>query len=179
MRHKKDNSVLEISNSAVCFLQDIVHIATKLRNRLLNVLICLTIGHKVASVSHLKMLLNLVSKDVHGLVYSDICPDDRQNFESLKKVMSPRVWNALTENIIDSEATIEYIKMCSDITNSLYSDDLPPLERLFLSWRATYFLRAWRNFVTQTIGLTLENNFITTNAYGCIELNSQSVSHRI
>lgn len=174
MRHNKDNFVMELTDSTIC-LQDILHIATKLRNRLLNLLICLVIGFKVACVSHLKMLLNLVPKDVHGLVYSDICPDDRQNFGSLSKIMDPRVRKALAEHIVDSEATIEYIRICSDITTSLYKVDLPPLERIFLSWRVTYFLRAWRIFITQTEGLTLENNFITTNAYSCIELNSQNL----
>lgn len=175
MRHKTDDSATEMSDPTVCFLQDIVHIATKLRNRLLNSLICLAIGYKVVSVSHLKILLNFVQKDVHGLVYSDICPDDRQNFGSLNKVMDPRVRKALAENIVDSEATIEYIKMCSDITSSLYMDELSPLERIFLSWRATYFLRAWRIYITKTNGFTLENNFLTANAYGCIELNSQNL----
>lgn len=174
MRYKRDVSEAKTFKSTVCYLQDIVHIATKLRNRLLNVLICLSIGYKVASVSHLKMLLNSVPKDMHGLVYSDICPDDRQNFSSLRKIMHPRVRETLIQ-IVDSDATIEYIRICDDITSSLYTDDLPPSDRLYLSWRATYFLRAWRIFITKTRGMTLENNFITPNAYGCIELNSQNL----
>lgn len=174
MWHCQNNSSLNFETT-VCYLQDIVHIATKFRNRLLNLLIALVIGFKVASVSHLKMILHSVPKDVHGLVYSDICPDDRQNFESLKKIMEPKVRRALAENIIDSEATIEYIKICDDITASLYDDELLPLDRLFRLSRSKCFLRAWRIFVTKTHGLNLSTNFITTNAYACVELNADNL----
>lgn len=170
----KNNSLLN-PEIIVCFLQDIVHIATKLRNRLLNLLIALVIGFKVASVSHLKMLINSVPKGVHGLVYSDICPEDRQNFHSLQKIMDPKVGRALAENITDSEATIEYIKICNDITSSLYEDNLSPLDRISRLWRSTYFLRAWKIFVTQTKGLDVSTNFITANSYGCIELNAKNL----
>lgn len=79
-----ENEWFGIIDPTICFLQDIVHIGTKLRNRFLDSVIFLSIGKKVASVAHLKMLINCVPKAVHGLVYSDICPDDRQNYGSLE-----------------------------------------------------------------------------------------------
>lgn len=139
-----NNQWFNHNDGNICFLQDIVHIGTKLRNRLLKLSILLRIGSKVASVSHLKMLLKSVSKDVHGLVYSDICPDDRQYHDSLKKIMQSNVREALIEHIIDSEATIEYIQICSEITSSLYQEDLSPIERIIRIWRTTFFLRVWR-----------------------------------
>lgn len=178
MRHEfKNNSIM--CSPPILFLQDIVHISTKLRNRLLNLLIALMIGNKVASVSHLKMLLNLVPKDIHGLVYSDICPDDRQNFISMEKIMKPKVRDALARHIIGSEGTIEYLRICQEITSSLYENDLPPLVRLYRNWRSTFFIRAWRLFITQTDRLNVNNNFLTTNAYACIELNAQNLEKMI
>lgn len=156
-------------------MQDIVHITAKLRNRLLNSLIVLLIGNKIASISHLKMLINLLPKDTHGLVYSDICPDDRQNYESVKKIMHPNVRTALAQHVIDSEATIEYLQICSEISSSLYDEGLSPLERVFRLWRSTFFLRACRFHIIKTDNLTLENNFITWNAYSCIENNAQNL----
>lgn len=132
-------------DTTICFLQDIVHIGTKLRNRLLSAFAVLLIGNKIASISHLKMLINLVSKDVHGLVYSDICPDDRQNFESLQKIMQPNVRAALEKYIFGSEGTVEFIRICQEIISSLYDDDLTPLDRIYLIWRSTFFLRACRS----------------------------------
>lgn len=164
-------------DAIVCFLQDKVHIGTKLRNRLLNTSAVLLIGNKITSISHLKMLINTVSKDIHGLVYSDICPDDRQNFGSLQKIIQPKVTAALTKHIVDSEGTIEYIRICQEIISSLYDDDLPPLERIFLIWRSTFFLRACRLFITKMTdtNINLTNNFITSNAYLCIELNAENL----
>lgn len=170
-----NNEWLGDSAGDICFLQDIVHIGTKLRNRLLNSLVILLIGNKVASVAHLKMLLNLASKDIHGLTYSDICPDDRQNFGSLKKIMEMRVRDTLKLQVLHSEGTIEFIRMCDEITSSLYDEKLSPTERLLRIWRATYFLRAWRFSITQANGLSIDNNFITANCYACIELNAQNL----
>lgn len=165
------NEWFHIKDSPICFLQDIVHIGTKLRNRLLKTVTVLLIGSKIASVAHLKILINTVPKSVHELVYTDICPDDRQNYSSLKKIMEPKVRTALADFVKDSEATIEYIRICAEITSSLYDDNLSPLERVFNIWRSTFFLRAWRISVQNSLG----QNFLTQNAYSCIELNAKNL----
>lgn len=162
-------------DSTICFLQDVVHVGTKLRNRLLDSVIFLSIGTKMASVAHLKMLINCVPKAVHGLVYSDICPDDRQNYGSLEKIMQPRVREALATHILSSEGTIEYIRICQEITSSLYDDDLSPLERLSRIWRSTFFIRAWRLYTKRSVNLDFDNNFLSRNAYQCIELNAKNL----
>lgn len=168
MRYNFQNNSQMNCFQGLCYLQDIIHIGTKLRNRLLNMLITLVIGTRVASVTHLKMLINVVPKSVHGLVYSDICPDDRQNFDSLDRIMQPKIRDALGQHIIGSEGTIEYIRICSEITASLLEDDMLPLDRIFNLWRSTYFLRAWRLFVEKTNGLDFDCCFITANAYACM-----------
>lgn len=156
-------------------MQDVTHIGTKLRNRLLNLLIALVIGNKVSSVAHLKMLINSVPKSIHGLVYSDICPQDRQNFESLNRIMQPKVREALSKYIMDAEGTIEYIRICYEITSSLQVVNMAPLDRIFYIWRSTFFLRAWRLFIAKTNTLNFDLNFITSNAYACVELNAQNL----
>lgn len=165
------NQWFDSGDSMICYLQDVVHIGTKLRNRLLKLTTVLLIGNKIASVAHLKILINSVPKSIHGLVYSDICPDDRQNFNSLNKLMEPNVRTALTNFVKDSEGTIEFIRICAEVTSSLYDDDLKPLERVFRIWRSTFFLRAWRFSVQNS----LNEHFITQNAYSCIELNAKNL----
>lgn len=170
------NHTFDAIHEIICFLQDIVHIGTKLRNRLLSLIAFLIIGNKIVSISHLKMLINLVSKDEHGLVYSDICPDDRQNFASLLKIMEPKVRAALEKYVVGSEGTIEYIRICHEIVSSLYDDDMDPLDRIFFSCRSTFFLRAWRLHILRTAdNMSLNDNFITSNAYMCIELNTKNL----
>lgn len=162
-------------NRSICYIQDVVHNGLKLRNRLLKPSVLLKIGEKIASLSHLKILLNRVPKDEHGLTYSVICPDDRQNYDSLVRIMQPRVKEALSKYVIGSEATIEYIRICSEVTSSLYEDNLQPIDRLFRLWRSTYFLRAWRLFIGNAETGKISSNFITRNAYACVELNAQNL----
>lgn len=60
-------------------IQDTIHVGTKMRNRLLNPSLTIQLGNFVATTVHLKILLNTLGKDTHGLVQSDIYPQDRQN----------------------------------------------------------------------------------------------------
>lgn len=91
--------------------QDTVHIGAKLRNRMLNSSVVLCMGNKVVSVVHIKLLLKLVPKEIHGLVHSDIMPEDRQNYQSLEKVMQERVLNAMKTNVTDCEGTVILLKI--------------------------------------------------------------------
>lgn len=67
-----DTDVLKSLNyeQSISFLQDLIHVATKLRNRLLKISILLPMGISQVSVKHLKLLVNYVEKEVHGLVFS-------------------------------------------------------------------------------------------------------------
>lgn len=124
----------------MCFIQDSFHVGTKLRNRLLKLGIVIPIGSKIASVSHLKVLINQVSKDIHGLVMKIVCPDDRQNFSSFEKIISEKTIDALSKYVTDSEGTIMYLKLCSNVTLSLIEHDLRLLQRVKRMWSAVYFL---------------------------------------
>lgn len=161
-----------IDISKVAFIQDTIHVGTKLRNRLLAFGNILAMGHKQVSVGHLKILIRNFSKEAHGLIMTDICPEDRQNFESLSKVMEPRVSKLMTENVPDSEATVTYLKICAQITSSFIDCTISPEERIYRIWHALYFLRIWREWILKSSEYTLKNHFITSNAYICIEINA-------
>lgn len=168
----ESNQWFEDQNRNICY---VFHSGLKLRNRLLKPSAVLKIGNKIASLAHLKILVNRIPKNEHGLTYSVICPDDRQNYNSLVRTMDPRVREALSKHVIGSEATIEYIRICSEITSSLYEEKLPLQERLFRLWRSTYFLRAWRYQLASTGTNNINTNFITRNAYACIEINARNL----
>lgn len=110
-------------------------------------------------------------------MYSDICTEDRQNYDSLRKVMEPQVRVALSTHVLNSEGTIEFIHICDEITSSLYNDNSLPLERISRIWRSTFFLRAVRFGIKRKSGngFSLDENFITRNAYQCIELNAKNL----
>lgn len=156
-------------------VQDTIHIGTKLRNRLLNSKKIIQMGNKVVSLDHINSLIEKVPKQIHGLVKSDVRPDDRMNFHSLEKIMDNRVIESLTKNIPDSEATQFYLKMCSNITSSFLCKDLKPIERVYRLWYSAYFFRCWRKWILVSPNHTLKLNFISSNAYACIEVNAQAL----
>lgn len=156
-------------------VQDPTHIGTKLRNKFLNSSISLRIGNQNVTPIHLQMLIETFPKEIHGLVKYDIYPEDRQNFSSLEKIMHPRVIKMLEDHIVDSEATVLYLKLCKNITSSYMQNDLTPIDRIYNIWYAVYVLRCWRKFIEKADNCTLEQNFISRNAYICIEINAQNL----
>lgn len=166
------------------YVQDTIHKVLKLRNKLLKISVHLPMGNKQVSVTHLKLLINNTSKDVHGLVLKDICPDDRQNFRSLEKTMESRVLQALNAKVPDSQATIMYLKLCSYIESAMDDLEMIPIERIRRLWFVVFFLRIWRKWIinssknrNSTTKYTLKDNWITANAYQCIEINCHSIIH--
>lgn len=157
------------------YIQDSVHNATKLRNRLLKPSIVLPLGNKLISASHLKILINIVPKDIHGLTLKDICPDDRQNYASVEKVMQSRVSSALLANVIGSEGTVMYIKLCYEISSSLYNEELKPLERVYNIFHAIYFMRAWRKWLKNNPRFKIIDNFVSNSLYSSDELNGANL----
>lgn len=159
-----------------CFsIQDIIHIATKLRNRLLSPGIVLPLGKYLISSSHLTYLIQNVSKDKHCVTASDINPKDRQNFGSMEKIMQPNVLTQLKKNVPDSNGTVLYLSLCDSIVSAFRDAHLKPLDRIYKMWYAVFFLRGWRLHIQKSKDYTLRNNFITSNAYTCIELNAHSM----
>lgn len=179
-KHKFDiepdvNSIQRVIMNPIC-VQDTTHIGTKMRNRLLNSSILLQIGNGVASIIHIKFLIDNVPKEEHGLVYSDIFPEDRQNFRSLEKIMNSRVITALKCHVADCESTLIYLKLCHEITTSFIQKEMQPIERIQKIWYAVYFLRIWRKWIQSNENRnTLSDNFISSNAYACIEINAHAL----
>lgn len=175
MRHHMHFDVEHrIGDTSAVYIQDTIHIGTKLRNRLLKPSIVLPMGNKQVSVTHLKLLLKNVSKNIHGLVRHDISPDDRQNYGSLEKVMKPRVLDAMASHIIDSEATVLFLKLCWNITSSFREVQISPIERIQRIWYGLYFLRIWREWIKGS-KYSIVENFITLNAYACVEINAHGL----
>lgn len=117
------------------------------------------------------MLIDFAPKDVHDLVLTDIVPEDKQNFGSFEKITGTKVINALKKYVIDSDATIVYLEICKNVTSSFLNPNLKPIERVRMIWSAIFLLRIWRDFIKNSNVYNIEDNFISVNAYTCIELN--------
>lgn len=161
-------------------VQDTIHIATKLRNRHLNTSILLQMGNMVVTAAHIRMMLSLVPKEYHGLVLSDVSPLDRQNFSSFEKITEQRVLQSLENHIADSNATVMYLVLCKQTTSSFLDVNLKPLERVYRIWHAVYFFRCWRKWIKSPHNnFSLDKNFLSNNAYTCVEINAHALIHLI
>lgn len=157
------------------YVQDTVHIGTKLKTRLTNPKIALIIGDYVATSLHLKQIIENVSKDKHLMTMGDINSDDKMNFKAVEKIITLQVAQVLGEHVKESKGTIAYLKMMRAVLDSYLNKSLDPSKRLHLIWYAVFFLRIWRNWLKRSSGLSATKNFITLNAYLCIELNAHAM----
>lgn len=160
------------------YIQDTVHVATKLRNFLLRTLYdkrTIPFGDGFIKVGHLYELLNMFLKDEHQLTASTLNPIDRQNFKSVLRICNKRVTDLLRDHIKDSASTIQFLQIIRDIIDSFMDHDLTPLQRTRKMWYSLFLIRIWRQFIISTKGYTLKDNFLSANCYTCIELNAHGL----
>lgn len=163
-----------MANGIVC-TQDTIHICTKSRNRLLKPDIKLPMGNKTVSIKHLQQLLKIEQKSVHKLTYMDVFPVDRMNSKSFNKIVDDCVINSLKKKVPGSEATVQYLLIFRDISDSFLKFDMAPLQRIQFMYRGLFFLRIWRDYIKKSPFYNLESNFISSNLYRCIELNAKAL----
>lgn len=87
--------------------------------------------------------------------------------------MDERAQKALVENVPDSEGTVLYLKLCSEIAESLMAHDVIPHQRIEKLFHVVYFLRIWKKWISSS-GYK-SKNFITSNAYMCVEVNAANL----
>ena len=122
-------------------MQDGVHLATKMRNRILSNSATLLIGNQHVSLSHLVDLIDNQSKIDHNLVRSDVIPRDRQNFSSCLKISSDDVLKLLEGG--DTVATYVYLYLLKLLILTYVSKSTPTCDRLFYGWTVTFICRMW------------------------------------
>lgn len=161
------------------FVQDTVHISTKLRNRMLKTKDkpkMLPFGNKYfISMDHLRHLLENFPKDQHELTPSVLNPIDRMNFASVNRMCSPKVTDLLTKHVKNSVGTVWFLEMIRDVIDSYRDKKLAPLQRIQKIWYALFVLRLWREYILSKRHLTIEENFLSHNCYSCIELNAHMI----
>lgn len=153
-------------------IQDVIHIGTKLRNRLLSR--TMKYGKHIISIDHLMQLLKL-PKTTHKLTESIIKTKDRMNFETVLKICDTRTVELLEEHVKYSEGTVFFLNILARVLRSFLDPTLTVSERLRYIWFAVFSLRIWRRNIISSRGRTLANDFLSANAYSCIEINAHSL----
>ncbi|KAF5307705.1 hypothetical protein FQR65_LT18364 [Abscondita terminalis] len=161
---------LNLNKNDLCFLQDTVHILTKLRTRILKRGVILPMGKFTANVKHLQKLIQHQTKDKHFITKSDLIPEDKMNYESARRMCDEKAMHLLNE-IPDSAGTNIYLKMMNFLIKSFIDKDVTLSERLYAIWYTIFFLRLWRTRLRNHSKFKLSDNFISSNCYTCIEMN--------
>lgn len=160
------------------FVQDTVHVGTKLRNFVLRTVLdrkTIPFGNRFIKMQHLVHLLVNFSKDQHQLTGTILNPVDRQNFASVKRMCDTKVINLLRSEVYGSEGTALFLEMVQNIIDSYMDTTLTPLDRVRKIWYPLFIIRIWRQFVSKSKKYKLKDNFLTVNCYACIELNAHAL----
>ena len=96
--------------TSIAYVQDIVHIAVKLKSRLIKPSIILPLGKYLAGVHHLRIVQSTFGKDQHGLMERDINHKDKQNYNAVVHITSYSIVT-LVSRIPDANDTIAYLKV--------------------------------------------------------------------
>lgn len=161
-------------------VQDLIHIATKLRNFLLRMLQKnwnknqIPFGYYFIRMAHLYELVDRFPRQ-HGLTASSLNPKDRQNFQSVEKMYDPRVITLLKNHVKGSEATVQFLQIIRDVIGAYMEHDLTPLQRIRKLWYSLFFIRIWRGYIISHKSATLKDNFLSVNCYACIEIIAHSL----
>ncbi|KAJ3659277.1 hypothetical protein Zmor_010974 [Zophobas morio] len=131
----------------VC-VQDTIHIATKLRNRLLKTSAKrfdkkkeqkMILGQNEITVEDLFSLVEDLPKSKHLLSKSDLDVRDKMNYyKSVEKIITSNIINLLKER--HAQATAYYLEMIQNCVTSYISKDLTPMERIFQNMGSRFFL---------------------------------------
>ena len=127
-----------IDAKPVSCVQDTVHIAVKLKSRLLNASIAFRIGCYVAEGSHLRKIQTKYNKDQHGLRERDLNHQDKQNYDAVLRIVNA---SHLLHNIAEAQATKCYVGLMKSVIDSYLDKSLDPLERIEKLWSVVFFLR--------------------------------------
>jgi hypothetical protein len=68
-----------------------------------------------------------------------------------------------------------YIDLINSVIASYLDKSLSAEKRLEEIWYANFFVRYWREWITLQPSFSLSKNFLTTNAYMCIEISAHSL----
>lgn len=169
-----------LRNDPPFYVQDTIHIATKMRNFLLRLLRRnsnkhqFPFGNYYIRIQHLYELITRFPKQ-HCLTASTLNPHDRQNFSSVERMYDQKVIDLMRNHVNGSEGTVQFLQIIRDVIGSYMERNLTPLQRIRKIWYSLFLIRIWREFILHRKNSTLKDNFLSQNCYVCIEINAHSL----
>ena len=153
-------------------MQDVVHLGVKLKARFLMPSIILPLGNYLATNAHFQMVVKLYGKEKHGLRARDIDHRDKQNFDAVGQLIKA---SHLLDELPEAVGTKYYMNVMKSVVDSYLDKSLDTAKRIKEIWYAAFFLQYWRHWILLHPLFSLQKNFITSNAYMCVEINAHSL----
>ena len=160
--------------TTIAYIQDTVHIAVKMKSRLLKPSTILPMGNFTAGLHHLQILTESFAKEQHGIRHKDIDCKDKQNYEAVLRISSPTALEILKQ-LPDGRGTLQYLYILRSFVDGFLDRQINVNTRLHKVWYTVFFLRYWWLWIKLNKAFNTKNNFITANAMSCIELNAHSL----
>lgn len=160
--------------TTIAYIQDTVHIAVKMKARLLKPSTILPMGNFTAGLHHLQILVESFGKEQHGIRHKDIDCNDKQNYEAVLRITNPTALKILKQ-LPDGKGTLQYLYVLRSFIDGFLDKQLSVNARVYKVWYTVFFLRYWQRWVKLNKAFNIKNNFITANAMSCIELNAHSL----
>lgn len=108
------------------------------------------IGAGIASRSVILQLLQQVDKSVLGITSAQLTHcKDRMDYNIAAKVCNPKVTTQLKR--LEEQATRGYLEMMNDLEIAYISRTTDPRERIAAAWRACFFARLWKKFLSTEV----------------------------
>ena len=173
------------SDQLFVFTQDGMHLATKMRNRLLSKTADLLMGPYVISIEHLYDLIQSTNKIDHNLSMSDLNVKDIQNFVSCQKISDDKVLDLLLENE-ECNGTYIYLLVLNLLILAYTERSILIADRIYYAWISLFYIRLWRIWLSvkkprrklkpstkkKKQKQDQSPHLISSNALMCIELNA-------
>lgn len=165
----------DLFHGIVC-IQDECHICNKLKNRLFQKSNPVRMGYRcTANITHLISIVQQKLGSQANIKRSDVENVDKMSSNQALKISSDKVIATLRDNVPDSRGTELYLTLIKEQHEALFEKKLTPSERIFKMFFVVFILRAIRNErnnFKKTIKDFSASQFITLNAFKCIELNA-------
>ena len=123
----------------IAYIQDMVHVAVKLKMRFLQPSIILPFGSYLAGVHHLRIIQRTFSKDQHGLWERGVNYKDKQNYEAVLWMTSDSVTTLLSK-LPDAKSTAIYLDIMKSVADSFLDKSIEALDRVTNAWHAIFVL---------------------------------------
>lgn len=155
-----------------CVINDSVHLVVKIIWRMMKK--NMNMGDSRVSKANILDMLLVYGKAKTGVdpsVITDL--KDAMNYERATKLCAPKIYELLDNE--DQKATRTFLKLATNVNLALVDTSLSPEERIPKLWYSVFLCRFWRLSTLSTRGKTLKNDFLSDNAYKCLEINAHNL----